>query len=84
MAQGRGWAIARNRLLRLLSDNSSLLDLKGEHDDILREIGMRQGAVKMVLEWLSEIESAKITVKLVREQAAEDFKNDIIKRFDEE
>lgn len=76
-----GWRIAKERLIKLLIDNSSITDITGTPEQIAQEVGMRQGVVGIITSWLDEIESSVGRVAQNNELMKEESENEIIKRF---
>ncbi len=57
LVQSDGWRLVRMRLFNKITDLNSVLGITGKtNEEILRELGVRQEAVKTLFDWLREIE----------------------------
>lgn len=74
--QGKGWQIAKAKLMQRLLDAASILGLKLEGESCKTcgqfvEVKARERAVEMVINWLDEIQGTAQGIKSAQEELKE-------------
>ena len=80
MCKGRGWDLAKRRLFEKISELSNILALTDRNPEALMlEIVGNQQAIKILLEWVQDIEGEVARTKDYRENFDDLQKNEYLK-----
>jgi len=84
MCTGKGWHIARHKILEKILDLSSVLNtVESDPVKLMTIIAAKQEAVKILTEWLNEVEGLARNADDMRKLFIEEQKDFYIKNFDD-
>lgn len=86
LVESDGWAIARKKLLDMISEVDSLTNFEREkktNEEIVSEMGARQIAVEILMNWLRDIEGSVVQYKTNAEALKENKSESYLAYFPE-
>lgn len=82
LTKSKEWIEAKEMLVRLMNENSSVfsIDRTMDPEQAYIEIGARQLAVDMVRQWISEVEGMAVAHEMNQRYLENRAKNELVKR----